>query len=292
MKLLTKLSACLLGLSALLMTCKKEDARPWTDINHPPVAHAGPDITLNRVVCSSSNSVQLDASSSSDPERDRLTFKWTQISGSLCSLFDADSLVVYVNDLQPGPYAFELTVTDNSGLSAKDTVAINVTGSPQPVEVDLDVNLNAFYSFFPKTYAIPLEIYSALCQAYGGQCPPNPMIAQMYFAKNFDLPATGQFRLRVDETCDTIRASNNHSTSMSISAYNGTSSIRGQCSVNFKQLIQQGGGSFNGTCQITDGSAIGCDQNIFTNLSPLTVSGTLDVASHNITMTLKGKVYF
>jgi len=296
MELLTKLSACFfwIGFSALLMMCKKDDGDSLIRTNHPPVADAGADITLNRVSCSSPNWVQLDASSSSDADRDKLLYKWTKISGPSCSLFNADSLVVYVSDLQPGQYTFELDVTDPDGLSSKDTMAINVTGTPSPTEVDLDVQVNGNYSFRISDEFGSDDVYMFLCQALHS-CPVRDVKARTNLLTTFDVPTWGKFMFRIVEIADTSAANNYHQTFLTITAANiqiPSGRISGLASVNFKQLIQGGGGSFNGTLEMNSGSAGGCDPNVFAGLSPLTISGTLDTTNHIVSLTLKGKTYF
>jgi len=299
MKLLIKLYL-LFALSALLCSCKKESVdnsgrSSSTAINHPPVANAGDDIALKRVSCSSPSTVELDGSGSSDPDYYKLLYGWTKVSGPSCTLSDINSPNAHAADLEAGQYAFELKITDPGGLSSKDTVVVNVTGSPSPGEINLDVNINGGYSFsigngLREGWEI---VYAALCQLYG-RCPPlPPYTARTSLTKNFDLPTLGQFNFKVDETADTAVGSSNHETKIVIINANTSSLwLSGQCSINFKQLIQGGGGLFNGTYQINDGSALGCDQNIFTNLAPLTVSGSLDTTTHTVTFTLKGKVYF
>jgi hypothetical protein len=200
-----------------------------------------------------------------------------------------------VVNLEAGQYAFELKVTDVGGLSSKDTVIVNLTGSASLTEVNLDVNINGGYSFSVSNglSGAGIIVYAALCQIYN-QCPPIPPYkARMSLTKNFNLPTLGQFYFKIDEAADTAATSNNHETTIVLANTNVPSlRVSGQCSINFKKLIQGGGGSFNGTCQMNDGSALGCDQNIFTNLAPLTVSGSLDTTSHTINLTIKGKVYF
>jgi hypothetical protein len=200
-----------------------------------------------------------------------------------------------VTNFQAGEYAFELKITDASGLSSKDTVVINVTGTPSPGEVDLDVSLVAEYSFIVNTglSGDAVIVYAALCQLYG-ECPPLPLSeAKTSLTKIFDMPNWGQFRFKLDETAEGAGASYNHETSIALTKTNDPSWwASGQCSINFKKLIQAGGGLFNGTCQMSNGSAMRCDQNIFTNLPPLSVSGILDTTTHTVDLTLKGKVYF
>ena len=298
MKLSTLLSACLfwIAFSLLFSMCKKENPNSspinWSTTNLPPIANAGADIALNRTSCAASY-IQLNGSNSSDPEHDNLRYEWTKISGPSCSLTDTNYKNADINIFQAGQYSFGLKVTDSRGLSSKDTVVVNVTGWPQPKEVNLDVSSNAYYSFsVDKPTSNSVYFQTLLCKIFGiSPCPPPQLKTRTSFVAVFDLATIGQFSLNIGETADTSLASNNHETTISLS--NATESwLSGDCSVNFKQVILQGGGSFNGTCRINYGSAQGCDQNIFTNLSPLTISGTLDTTSHSVNLTIKGKTYF
>jgi hypothetical protein len=69
--------------------------------------------------------------------------------------------------------------------------------------------------------------------------------------------------------------------------------LRGNCSINFKKLIKEGGGVFNGIFTVTSGFAKACDldRKVFTNVPPLTVIGSLDVTTRIVTLNIKGKVY-
>lgn len=68
--------------------------------------------------------------------------------------------------------------------------------------------------------------------------------------------------------------------------------IDGICSINFKKLIRQGGGSFNGAFTVTSGSAKAYTTNVLNNPPPLTVTGSLDLIRYKATLRIKGKVYF
>ena len=96
--------------------------------NLPPVAKAGPDITLtlptNRVT------VEGDAS---DPDNNIKSIKWTQKSGpSTANLQDADKATVKISNLKEGRYAFELLVTDKDGEKDTDRVVIYVETTREP----------------------------------------------------------------------------------------------------------------------------------------------------------------
>ncbi|MCX8103363.1 MAG: S8 family serine peptidase [Candidatus Bipolaricaulota bacterium] len=93
--------------------------------NRPPVANAGPDqtVTVGAVV-------QLDGSSSSDPDGDRLSYSWRFVglpTGSQATLSDPRIVnPTFVADL-PGEYLIELTVDDGKGERASDHVRVTAT---------------------------------------------------------------------------------------------------------------------------------------------------------------------
>lgn len=92
-------------------------------INHPPVAKAGTD----QIITLPTDSVNLDATGSFDPDGSILAYSWGQISGpNVSSTRSTLQAKVTLNNLIIGNYQFELTVTDNENLSAKDTVQIIV----------------------------------------------------------------------------------------------------------------------------------------------------------------------
>ena len=76
----------------------------------------------------------LNGSASHDPENGALTYSWKQVSGPQASLLDATQAKARVvldavsSDIN---LVFELTVTDDQGLSAKDQVVVT-NKAPQP----------------------------------------------------------------------------------------------------------------------------------------------------------------
>jgi hypothetical protein len=90
---------------------------------HPPVADAGPDQTVDQT-SSAGASVTLDGSKSSDPDGDELTYTWT-------GDFPAQHVVSPTITLPPGTWTVTLTVSD--GL-ASDTDTTTVTVYP-PITV-------------------------------------------------------------------------------------------------------------------------------------------------------------
>ncbi|TMI61308.1 MAG: hypothetical protein E6H07_19800 [Bacteroidetes bacterium] len=91
--------------------------------NHPPIADAGPDQTILLPI----NNVLLDGGNSFDPDNNISNYSWTKINGPLSfNIANSNATQTSVTNLIQGTYQFELKVTDNDGLSAKDTVMITV----------------------------------------------------------------------------------------------------------------------------------------------------------------------
>lgn len=108
----------------VISSCKKEaTCDNCVSSSQPPIAKAGQDITATLPV----GSITLDGTTSTDRDGTLTEYLWKKISGPAISSFTtASSAVVAVSNLRSGTYLYELTVTDNSGLSAKDTVKVTI----------------------------------------------------------------------------------------------------------------------------------------------------------------------
>jgi len=94
--------------------------------NLPPIARAGNDTTISVP----NTTGLLNGGASSDPDGRIVRFQWRQINGPVGAIIsNAASSFTTVTSMQPGYYTFELTVTDDLGASAKDTVAITVVNN-------------------------------------------------------------------------------------------------------------------------------------------------------------------
>lgn len=101
--------------------------------DRPPAARAGVDQSV-----ATGATVLLDGSTSSDPEGGPLTFSWTFASrpaGSVAAV-DTPSLATatFVADRE-GVYQIELTVVDQAGISAADTLSVTATDATPVVSV-------------------------------------------------------------------------------------------------------------------------------------------------------------
>lgn len=105
-------------------SCKKKfSCEGCRENNKPPIAIAGPDY----VITLPTDSISLDGSSSSDPDGMIGDWLWKKISGPASfNVIRPNDSITLVKSLTTGTYQFELKVTDNGGLSSKDTIQIIV----------------------------------------------------------------------------------------------------------------------------------------------------------------------
>ena len=114
--------------AVIFSSCKKETSCEScaTKSNKPPIAVAGPDQVITLPI----DSVLLDGRSSSDPDGSISNYLWTKISGPVSSnIIKPSDSITKVKALVAGTYLFELKVTDNGGVSARDTMQIFVNST-------------------------------------------------------------------------------------------------------------------------------------------------------------------
>ena len=100
------------------------------NVNHPPVADAGPDLTVQ-----GRSSVQLDGTASYDPDGELLTFQWTQLLGPSVTFLGGNTAMPTFAAPTVGSagatLVFDLTVADPHTLTGSDSVSIDVTNMNQ-----------------------------------------------------------------------------------------------------------------------------------------------------------------
>src|SRR5215203_2835594 len=127
--IIARASYIFLAAVIIFSSCKKETScENCADKKKPPIAIAGPD----QVITLPTDSISLDGNGSSDPDGTISAWLWTKISGpASLSIHRSSDSTTPVKNLVKGTYQFELKITDNSGLSARDTVQIIVRDSLQ-----------------------------------------------------------------------------------------------------------------------------------------------------------------
>jgi hypothetical protein len=137
---------------------------PVAPVNRTPTANAGPDQTVVE-----NTTVALVGSNSSDPDGTIATYAWRQTAGTNVTLSNAAAASPTFTAPTAGAtgtsLTFQLTVTDNGGLSATDACTVNVTpappapvnqppvasaGSDQTVDSGATVSLNGSASTDPE----------------------------------------------------------------------------------------------------------------------------------------------
>ncbi|HWI92876.1 MAG TPA: hypothetical protein VNT20_16480 [Flavisolibacter sp.] len=245
---------------------------------HAPTARIDNDTTRAVLECASlSGKVILNGSTSSDEDSDIVSYEWRQISGPSAIHFESPTKVFTVVDsLIAGNYIVELTVKDKAGMASKDSAWIIVTSSSY--EYNIDADLQSTFVFYDN-----MEI-----------CPWD-----CYIADEMSIIASSQF-----SNSEIMQVAISEETDSAVQAYhvsNGYTGFRlsnrlyagGVSSFNLKQVMLQGGGSFNGNIQLSSSSALGtCREDAFKALAPLRVTGNLNVATRAVNMHITGKIIF
>jgi hypothetical protein len=126
MKKFLKFAAYLLIAEFVFISCQKEEAIPSAPAkNLSPFADAGEDQVIKLPV----DNIVLNGSGI-DYDGYVNSYIWSQISGPNAStILSANTAQVEVKNMVQGIYEFELKVTDNKALFARDTVVISVLDS-------------------------------------------------------------------------------------------------------------------------------------------------------------------
>lgn len=140
----TSMFALVLGAAAIFSGCQKDtsvdslsedetvSAERWRGGsygNKSPQVRPGADATYSTPVTTH----QLDGSRSYDPDGTIEKYQWVKEFGPDCVITSPNTAKSSVTGMTAGIYKFKLTVTDNKGASASDTVRItNGSGSTTP----------------------------------------------------------------------------------------------------------------------------------------------------------------
>lgn len=117
----------------------------------PPTANAGLDQTFN-LPTSTANLV----GSGSSPNGIIVAYAWTKLSGPSCSITSPSSSSTGITGMSTaGSYVFQLTVTDNHGLTATDIVDIIVISISDAV-ITASMSQNSTQFIIQMVTSIPL----------------------------------------------------------------------------------------------------------------------------------------
>ncbi len=159
--------------------------------NKAPVANAGKDITITLPV----NKVQLTGSGT-DSDGTIVSYQWSLLDGpGSYQIATPSNYKTNVTGLSEGTYRFQLTVRDNGGASASDTVMVIVnpdkkkksTASvyPNPAATSITINIDAVTD---KNYSF-IRIYNAA----GTIVHQEEFLRQdKVFAKQIDISGLGK----------------------------------------------------------------------------------------------------
>ncbi len=130
-----------------------------------PITKAGADQTINIPV----NSVILDGSDSTDPDKNISTYLWNKIQGpESFTIATPNAMQTMVSNLTEGIYTFELTVTDSEGFSTKDECSVTVRKNRiTPIE-DIQVLLPIDFCWLEPTYSDNIAIKSIVWKKTAG----------------------------------------------------------------------------------------------------------------------------
>jgi uncharacterized membrane protein YgcG len=155
MKKFSKISVLILIFNFIFLPAVRNETASAI-VNLAPVANAGPDQSMTLPT----NSVNLDGSASIDPDGSIISYAWAFSSGPAMlnpsELFAAFGMTnPTFTGLVAGTYVIKLTVTDNLGGTAEDTVEITV--NPSIPNVAPDANAGADQSITLPTDTAVLD---------------------------------------------------------------------------------------------------------------------------------------
>jgi len=169
------------------------------DANHAPTVYAGPDITVNE-----NQSIGMSASAS-DQDGDSLTYSWSCTGGSLSSSTSLNPTYYAPSVSYETTYNCTLTVYDNRGGSASDSLSIRVLNSggdnnhAPTVYAGPDVTVNENQSIGMSASASDQDgdslTYSWTCT--GGSLSSSTYLNPIYYAPSVNYETTYNCTLTV-----------------------------------------------------------------------------------------------
>ena len=188
-----------------------------------PIANAGPDQSITLPT----NAVTLNGSASSDPDGNIAAYNWSKISGpTQFTIANFDRATTGVTNLVVGTYSFQLTVTDNRGGTAKDTVVVTVNPPPPGTNLppvpsaggDVTINTNGYTLNSWGTYDPDGTISSYLWRKIAGpsQYTMGPAIYATAILSNL---VTGTYTFELTAT-DNLGASAKDSVNITVALPN------------------------------------------------------------------------
>ncbi len=188
-----------------------------SNVNQAPTANAGPNQTV-----AEGDTVTLDGRNSSDPDGSIASYQWTQTAGTSVTFSGSATATPWFTspnvNIAGEALTFQVTVTDDGGLSAADTVIINVSnvnqsptanaGPDQTVGEGALVTLNGLNSSDPDG---SIASYSWVQTVGSNVTLLNPSSAQPSFTTpdvdsegtslTFQLTVTDNGGLQATDTC-------------------------------------------------------------------------------------------
>ena len=98
------------------------ESKTQTTKNLPPQAKAGNDLVLNL----KGDIIQLDGTSSREPDGLISRYQWTQISGTPVVIENPQAAITALTLSSKGDYVFRLTVMDEKGGVSTDDVKLTI----------------------------------------------------------------------------------------------------------------------------------------------------------------------
>ena len=97
-------------------------------VNTPPIANAGAD----QIITLPTDSVMLTGTGSSDSEAPIASYFWAKVTSLASTIANANTAEASVTGMEEGIHRFQLTVTDDGGLTDTDDVEITVEPAVEP----------------------------------------------------------------------------------------------------------------------------------------------------------------